>query len=143
MTVIAERSTMNDQPTTTIDIRTEDDIVVARSAAREFAQELAFSLIDKTRIATAVSELSRNTLVHGGGGHMEMRRRANGDGDGIHCVFVDCGKGIADIERALDPGFTTNSGLGQGLPGSKRLMDELTIESEPGRGTRVEVTKWK
>lgn len=134
---------MDGQPTETIDIASEDDIVLARSAARELAGKLAFSLIDKTRIATAISELARNTLVHGGGGRMEMYRRANGDGNGICCVFVDQGKGIADIGKALGDGFTTNRGLGQGLPGSKRLMDELAIESEPGKGTRVEVTKWK
>ena len=99
--------------------------------------------MDKTRIATAVSELARNALIHGGGGRMEMCRRENGEGDGIHFVFVDSGNGIADIERALDEGFTTSGGLDQGLPGSKRLMDELTIESRPGHGTRVEVTKWK
>ena len=134
---------MNGQPTACIDIRSEDDIVVARTAARDLAGQLDFSLIDKTRIATAVSELARNTLVHGGGGRMEMRRRVNGASDGILCVFVDEGKGIADIEQALGDGFTTNGGLGHGLPGSRRLMDEMTIESEPGKGTRVEVTKWK
>jgi serine/threonine-protein kinase RsbT len=133
---------MSGQPTETIELRTEDDIVVARTAARELASTLEFSLIDKTRIATAISELARNTLVHGGGG-MELRRRANGAGDGIHCVFVDQGKGVPDIERALGDSFTTSNGLGQGLPGSERLMDELIIESEPGKGTRVEVTKWK
>ena len=134
---------MNGQRIVCIDIRTEDDIVITRAAARDVAGRLDFSLIDKTRIATAVSELARNTLVHGGGGRMEIRRRANGAGNGVHCVFVDEGKGIADIEQALGDGFTTNNGLGHGLPGSKRLMDELTIESEPGKGTRVEVVKWR
>ena len=134
---------MNGHRTKCINIRSENDIVVARTAARDLAGQLDFSLIDKTRIATAVSELARNTLVHGGGGRMEMGRRANGASDGIHCVFVDEGKGIADIGRALGDGFTTNDGLGHGLPGSKRLMDELTVKFEPGKGTRVEVTKWR
>lgn len=126
----------------TFDIACEDDIVLVRSAARLFAEELRFSAIDKTRIATAVSELARNTLVHGGGGRAEIIGARNGTRVGIRCVFVDEGPGIADVPLAMTDGFSTTPSLGQGLPGARRLMDRMDIESGPSRGTRVEVIKW-
>ncbi len=125
------------------EISTEDDVVRARTAARRLAENLAFSLIDKTRIATAVSELARNTLVHGGGGRMVIGEAANGTTTGIRCTFTDAGPGIGDIDQAMTDGFTTNSSLGHGLPGAKRLMDEFKVESNVGQGTCVEVIKWK
>jgi len=127
----------------TYEIHSEDDIVRTRQVARKYAEELHFSVLDKTRIATSVSELARNTLVHGGGGRMEMQQAENGGTIGIRCVFVDEGPGIPDIERAVEDGFTTGNSLGQGLPGVKRLMDDFEITSTIGQGTRVEVVKWK
>lgn len=126
-----------------IDIQTEDDIVRARQAVRDFAAELGFSTMNKTRIATAVSELARNVHVHAGGGRMELDLAINGSRSGIRCTFVDEGPGIPDIEQALADGFSTAGSLGQGMPGSKRLTDEMRVESEPGKGTRVEVIKWQ
>lgn len=127
----------------TIEILTEDHIVLARQAARDLADKIGFSIVNKTRVATAVSELARNVWTYCGGGQMEFEKITDGERIGIRCVFVDEGPGIADIEEAMTPGFSTADGLGQGLPGSKRLMDELKIESEVGKGTRVEVVMWK
>lgn len=127
----------------TFKITCEDNIVTARMAARQKGAELGLSMVNKTRIATAVSELARNCLTFGGGGKMEMDIIENNKKQGLRFVFTDEGPGIQDIEKALDDGFSTGNGLGQGLPGSRRLMDELKIESEPGQGTRVEIIKWK
>ena len=126
----------------TYEIHSEDDIVLTRQAARKYADELHFSVLDKTRVATSVSELARNTLVHGGG-YMEMQRAENGSTIGIRCIFVDEGPGIPDIERAIEDGFTTDNSLGQGLPCTKRLMDDFKITSTVGERTRVEIVKWK
>ncbi len=125
-----------------VEIRNEDDIVRARNAARDFASELEFSVIDKTRIATAVSELARNTLVHGAGGQMQIAPAAHEGRRGIRCVFIDEGPGILDVEWAMGNGYSTANSLGQGLPGARRLSDGFHIESCVGRGTRVEITKW-
>lgn len=126
------------------DIKEEADIVRARSAARDLAGELGFSIVNKTRVATAVSELARNTLEHGLGGHMELEQLSADGRVGLRCIFVDEGPGIADVDQALTDGFTTCDGhsLGQGLPGAKRLVDTLEIISRPGDGTRVELVKW-
>ena len=126
-----------------IEIQTEDDIVLARQAARDVAGSLQFSLIDKTRVATAVSELARNTLVHGGGGKVQIVQIDHNHQRGIRCVFIDQGPGIADINEALGDGYSTGDSLGQGLPGSRRLTDDFRISSVPGQGTTVEITKWK
>ncbi len=125
-----------------IEIRGEDDIVRARSVAREVAADLAFSMIDKTRVATAVSELARNTLVHGGGGEMQVVPVNGDDRCGVRCIFTDQGPGIPDIERAMGEGYSTANSLGQGLPGARRLSDDFQIESVIGEGTRVEIVKW-
>ena len=127
---------------TIFDIRDENDIVRARSGARDLAGRLGFSVIDKTRIATAVSELARNTLTHGEGGRMEINETTNGDRIGLRCVFLDNGPGIADIAQAMQDGFSSAGSLGNGLPGSRRLMDKFSIVSTPGKGTRVEIVKW-
>lgn len=125
------------------EIRSEEDIVRARMAARTTAEKLGFSIVNKTRIATAVSELARNVYNHGGGGRMEIEDIREGKKAGIRCIFTDQGQGIPDIEQAMGDGFSTGNGLGQGLPGSKRLMDNLKVESQIGKGTRVEIVKWK
>ncbi len=127
----------------TIEIRNIEDVVRARQTARMIAEKLDFSLSNKTRIATAVSELARNLFIYGGGGRMEIEKISKSGKSGIRCTFIDEGPGIPNVEEAMRDGFTTGNGLGHGLPGSKRLMDDLRIETEVGKGTRVEVTKWK
>ncbi|MDJ0947657.1 MAG: anti-sigma regulatory factor [Alphaproteobacteria bacterium] len=125
-----------------IEIRDEQDIVRARTAARSLAETLNFSVVDKTRIATAVSELARNVVVHGGGGYVEVESVNAEKRVGMRCVFVDQGPGIEDVERAMAEGFSTAGTIGHGLPGARRLMDDLSIEATPGQGTRVEIIKW-
>ena len=126
-----------------IEIKTEVDIVFARQSARNLAEKHGFSIMGKTRIATAVSELARNVFVHAGGGYMEFDVITDGDLIGVQCIFIDSGPGIADIDLAMADGFTTNNSLGQGLPGSKRLVDRFTLKSSPLNGTRVDIVKWK
>ena len=126
-----------------IEITSEHDIVLARTAARELAGEQGFSIMVKTRVATAVSELARNVLLHGGGGRMEYELLNTNERKGVRCVFIDEGPGIPNIENALHDGFSTSSTLGHGLPGSRRLVDEFEISSEVGKGTRVEIIKWE
>ncbi len=127
----------------TVAIRSAEDVVVARQAARTWAVRLGFSLVDQTKIVTAASELARNTFIYGGGGCMRLETVERESRSGLKLVFRDEGPGIADVEQALKDGFTTGGGLGLGLGGSRRLMNELTIESAPGRGTTVTVVRWK
>jgi serine/threonine-protein kinase RsbT len=124
-------------------IVSSDDVVRVRQVARQWAAELKFSLVDQTKLVTATSELARNTLEHGKGGRMKVELVENGARKGIRLTFEDEGPGIANIELALRDGYTTGSGLGLGLSGSKRLMNEFDIKSETGRGTTVTVTRWK
>ena len=117
--------------------------MVARNEVRQLAHALGFRLIDQTRLATVTSELARNVVKYGGSGRLIAQPTARGDGrDGLRLIFEDTGPGIADIDAAMRDGFSTGRGLGKGLPGSKRLVDEFQIESEPGRGTRVTVVRW-
>jgi serine/threonine-protein kinase RsbT len=125
-----------------IELNVSEDIVRVRQLARAWATELGFSLVDQTKIVTSASELARNAIEHGRGGHARIRKIVNGENRGIRLDFVDEGPGIADMELALSDGYSTGSGLGLGLSGSRRLMNEFEIESEPGRGTRVSVTRW-
>jgi serine/threonine-protein kinase RsbT len=127
----------------TLDARTENDVVMVRQTVRKWTAELAFSLVDQTKIVTAASELARNTLTHGGGGVVRLEALVEGIRKGIRLTFEDQGPGIPDIELALTDGYTTGNGLGLGLSGSKRLMTEFEIVSKVGEGTRVTVTKWK
>lgn len=121
----------------------EHDIAVARNEVRQLASALGFRLIDQTRLATVTSELARNVVKYGGSGRLIAQPTAAGDGrDGLRLIFEDTGPGIADIAAAMRDGFSTGRGLGKGLPGSKRLVDEFQIESEVGRGTRVTVVRW-
>lgn len=125
-------------------LKSENDIVQARQMVRKWAQEQTFSLVDQTKIITAASELARNVLVHGGGdGIMRIEAFQDGLRRGLQLTFEDHGPGIDDIELALRDGYTTGGGLGLGLSGSKRLMNEFSIDSKPGEGTRVTVAKWK
>ena len=124
-------------------LRDEQDIVAARQLVRRLAQELEFSLIDQTKIVTATSELARNTVKHGLGGEMHWETLADGGRRGLRLSFVDTGPGIPDIERAMVDGYTTGGGLGMGLSGAKRLVNDFAIESAPGKGTRVTIARWR
>jgi serine/threonine-protein kinase RsbT len=124
-------------------IATADDVVRVRQVARAWATELKFSLVDQTKLVTATSELARNTLEHGHGGTMRVELVENGVRRGVKLVFEDQGPGIPDVELALRDGYTTGNGLGLGLSGSKRLVNEFEIKSEPGRGTTVTIIRWK
>jgi serine/threonine-protein kinase RsbT len=124
-------------------LRAERDVVAARQAVRAWAVEAGFSLIDQTKLVTAASELARNTVVYGGGGTMRMELLGNGVRTGLRLTFEDQGPGIPDMERALQDGYTTGTGLGLGLGGARRLVNEFAIASRPGEGTRVVVVKWK
>jgi serine/threonine-protein kinase RsbT len=124
-------------------IATSDDVVRVRQIARTWATELKFSLVDQTKLVTAASELARNTLEHGRGGRMRVEEVENGTRRGIKLVFEDEGPGIPDISLALRDGYTTGSGMGLGLSGSKRLVNEFEIKSEAGRGTSVTIIRWK
>jgi serine/threonine-protein kinase RsbT len=129
--------------TETLPVRTEADVVASRQAARKWAAESGFSLIDQTKVVTATSELARNTLTHGGGGTVRLELLSEGARRGLRLTFEDTGPGIPDIDLALKDGYTTGGGLGLGLSGSKRLMSEFEIVSRVGEGTRVTVCKWK
>lgn len=124
-------------------IRSSGDVVQVRQAVRARATELGFSLIDQTKLVTAASELARNTLEHGGGGSVQMQLLLEGLRKGVRLVFEDKGPGIADVKLALTDGYTTGGGMGLGLSGSKRLVNEFDISTQVGEGTRVTITKWK
>lgn len=128
--------------TETVAIVSEPDIVIVRRRTREAAAEIGLSLVDQTKLVTAASELARNTLIYGGGGAMYLEN-LNGPRLGVRLTFEDQGPGIPDIELALRDGFTTGSGLGLGLSGARRLANEFKIESQPGKGTKVTITRWK
>ena len=127
----------------TLQIRSGEQMVSVRQVVRAKAEELKFSLVDQTRIVTAASELARNTLQHGGGGSMTIEVVENGTRRGLRLTFKDEGRGIPDIELAMKDGYTTSNGLGLGLSGSRRLVNEFSISSHPGAGTEVSITKWK
>jgi anti-sigma regulatory factor (Ser/Thr protein kinase) len=126
-----------------VDIAADADIVQARGQGRAVAGRLGFSRTDATLIATAISEIGRNILVHAGTGEVVITETAEDHLLGIEVVARDRGPGIADVERALSEGYATGNGLGLGLPGAKRLMDEFSIETELGRGTTVTMRKWR
>ncbi len=127
----------------TLPIRSSEDIVIIRRAVRTRALDLGFNLVDQTKIVTAASELARNTFTHGGGGVVHLENLQKNGRPGLRLVFEDKGKGIADMELALKDGYTSGGGLGLGLGGSKRLVNEFDIWSKPGEGTRVTITRWK
>ena len=124
-------------------VRTEEDIVASRQKVRALTQQLKFSLVDQTKMITAASELSRNTVVHGGGGQMRWEILEQGLKRGLRLHFEDTGPGIPDVQLALTDGWTSGGGMGLGLPGSKRLVHEFDLQSTPGRGTQVSITRWK
>jgi serine/threonine-protein kinase RsbT len=126
-----------------LSLRSEDEVVRVRQVAREWSITLGFGLVDQTKIVTAASELARNTVIYGGGGSVRLEALNDGPRRGLRLTFEDKGPGIADLTLALKDGYTTGNGLGLGLGGAKRLMSEFHIESTPGQGTRVAVTRWK
>jgi serine/threonine-protein kinase RsbT len=126
-----------------VEIAADTDIVEARGEGRALAARLGFSRTDATLIATAISEIGRNILVHAGAGEIAIAETAEDRLLGIEVVARDQGPGIPDVERALSEGYATGNGLGLGLPGAKRLMDEFSIETAVGRGTTVTMRKWR
>ena len=133
---------MSDE-TGSVPLRSEEDIVASRQKVRMLTQLLKFSLVDQTKMITAASELSRNTVVHGGGGAMRWELLDDGVRRGLRLHFEDRGPGIPDMKLALTDGWTSGGGMGLGLPGSKRLVHEFEVQSTPGQGTRVSITRWK
>ena len=124
-------------------IRTQEDIVRVRQATREHAVAHGFSLVDQTKLVTAASELARNTLDYGNGGEVEIERLMDGIRKGLRLTFSDHGPGIEDLEKALTDGYSTGGGLGLGLSGARRLSNEFTIDSAPGKGTRIMIARWR
>jgi serine/threonine-protein kinase RsbT len=127
----------------TFPIRSSDDIVKVRQMTREWALMQAFSLVDQTKIVTAASELARNTLEHGRGGEVRIQALEVGQRRGVRLTFTDQGPGIPDLEKALRDGFTTGTGMGLGLSGSKRLVNDFEIQTEADKGTMVMIARWK
>jgi serine/threonine-protein kinase RsbT len=124
-------------------VRSSEDVVLVRQLVRSKAIEHGFGLVDQTKLVTAASELARNTLEYGGGGVMLLEMLNDGARRGVRLTFSDEGPGIPDIQQALRDGYTSGGGLGLGLGGAKRLSNEFTIASEPGKGTRVSITRWR
>jgi serine/threonine-protein kinase RsbT len=134
---------MNDSPAEEIALKEETDIVIVRRSVREAATRMGFGITDVTRIITAASELARNVFLYAGSGVVRCRMLTRSNQVGLELIFEDYGPGIADIDQAMQPGYSSGNGLGLGLPGTKRLMGEMEIESEVGKGTRITVTKWR
>lgn len=124
-------------------LQSEIDVVTARRAVTDWARDMGLSTLDRTKAVTAASELARNTVVYGRGGVMSLEAVRDGSRVGLRLTFADKGPGIPDIDRALQDGFSTGGGMGLGLPGAKRLMNEFAVASTEGVGTTVTITKWK
>ena len=125
-----------------VEIQTEWDIVAARQLGRNVAKELGFGTVDQARITTAISELARNIYLYAGQGKIEIQRLTENGINGILIIATDNGPGIPDIRKVMEDGFSTSGGLGAGLPGVKRLMDDFKIETTLGEGTDIRATKW-
>ena len=121
----------------------EHDIVLARQAVRRTAQEVGLSLVDQTKLVTAASELARNALIHGGGGQMILEVLRGEQRTGVQITFVDQGPGIPNLDLAMSDGWTSGGGLGMGLPGARRLVNEFDLKTAVGAGTRITVVRWK
>jgi serine/threonine-protein kinase RsbT len=134
---------MNSKKVETMPVLTFDDVVRVRQKVRSWAIEMGFSLVDQTTLVTTASELARNTMDHGGGGEFRLEALNEGNRSGLRLTFEDHGPGIEDVGLALKDGYSTGGGLGLGLGGSKRLLNEFDILSRPGEGTRITVTRWK
>jgi serine/threonine-protein kinase RsbT len=123
-------------------IQVESHLVAIRRVARDMAKAIGLSLVDQTKFVTAASELARNTLQHGGGGECRAQIIRSAEGTGVRLVFIDQGPGIADLQQALSDGYTSVGGLGLGLGGAKRLVNDFHVESRPGEGTSVTIIRW-
>ncbi|MEU3841158.1 ATP-binding protein [Streptomyces sp. NPDC028635] len=128
--------------TKTVPIGSDADLAWVRQLVRQAAADLGLSLVQQTKLITAASELARNTLIHGGGGHMELTALDDGQSQGLRLSFTDEGPGIRDIEKAMTDGYTTGGGLGLGLSGAQRLVQDFQIDSRPGQGTTVTIAVW-
>jgi serine/threonine-protein kinase RsbT len=131
------------QRTETFQVTTESHVVVIRQAVRRLALEIKLSLVDQTKMVTAASELARNLLIYGGGGEVVAHVVNERGRNGLQVHFVDHGPGIADVELALRDGYTSGNGMGLGLGGAKRLVNEFDIVTAPGKGTHVTITRWR
>jgi serine/threonine-protein kinase RsbT len=129
--------------TESLPIRSSTDVVLIRQEVRKWSGELGFSLVDQTKMITAASELARNTLDYGGGGTVRVEMLQDGSKRGLRVTFEDQGPGIPDISLALSDGYTSGKGMGLGLGGAKRLVNEFELMSKIGEGTRVTITRWK
>jgi serine/threonine-protein kinase RsbT len=134
---------MAESKTDRLPISTSTDVVLIRQEVRKWAGELGFSLVDQTKMITAASELARNSLDYGGGGVVHFEMIENGTKRGLRLTFEDQGPGIPDIDLALSDGYTSGKGMGLGLGGAKRLVNNFEITSRVGEGTRVTITRWK
>jgi serine/threonine-protein kinase RsbT len=138
---------MIDSPVVTreacFDLKTDVDVVVARRGVRDWAAELGLTMLDLTKVVTAASELARNAVVHGGGGRMCLQVVRQDSRQGLRVTFSDKGPGIPEIELAMKDGYTTGAGMGMGLPGAKRLVNEFDLSSTPSEGTVVTIVRWK
>ena len=133
---------MNVRESGTQPVILEQDVVVARQTVRKLALQCRMSLVNQTKLITAASELARNAVIYGGGGDMDWEFLEDGARNGLRLVFRDTGPGIADMQQAMTDGWTSGNGLGLGLSGARRLVDAFDIDSAPGRGTRITITKW-
>ena len=134
---------MNGEKSATVLVTTDADVVKVRQAVRTLAVEIKLSLVDQTKVVTAASELGRNLLVYGGGGEVRLNIVRDGARNGLRVAFEDQGPGIPDVEQALKDGFTTGTGMGLGLGGARRLVNDFEIISDAAEGTRVTITKWR
>ncbi len=125
-----------------VDVAEEAHLVTVRNIARGYAKSMNFNLVEETKLVTAVSELSRNMIIYAGGGSMKIEKVSLEGKNGIRITFSDSGPGIKDLDLAMQDGYSTNNGLGLGLPGTKRLVSQMEIASESGKGTRIVITKW-
>lgn len=121
----------------------DSDVVLARSGVRDWAREIGLTVLDLTKVVTAASELARNALVHGGGGTMRLQMVRDGDRTGLRAIFSDEGPGIREVDRAMQDGYTSGTGMGIGLPGAKRLVNEFALSTTPGGGTSVTILRWQ
>ena len=136
-------ASMSEANRAVLPIRSQEDIVRVRKATRENAIAQGFSLVDQTKLVTAASELARNTLDYGNGGEVEITRMLDGTRKGLRLMFSDQGPGIDDVAKALTDGYSTGGGLGLGLSGARRLSNDFSIDSAPGKGTRVMIARWR
>jgi serine/threonine-protein kinase RsbT len=127
----------------TFPILSDLHVAAARIAVRDWAREIGLSVLDLTKVMTAASELARNALIHGGGGTMQLQVVSQGERKGLRATFSDQGPGIPEVDLAMQDGYTSGGGMGIGLPGAKRLVNEFALETEPGGGTSVTILRWQ